>query len=359
MPSAFAAPGEVSPTNALSIADAYACVRALADAAASLPLVVYRRTEAGRIRQDGRTAELIARPAPATTTSNLIGQMVAHLNLWGNAYLALYRAEDRIEQLGLIHPARVVPEVKAGEPRYTVTDERGRRSEHGTEDIIHIRGLSLDGLVGVSPVKQARLALGLSRDLTEHASKFFRNDARPSGILRVPRSNADSLQVLSGRWRAEHQGIENAHRIAILAAGPGETVDFTTLGMPLDDAQFLEQRQLSATEVARVFRVPPWIVGAADGGSLTYANVEQQSLHFATYALRPWLVAIEQALSAHRELFPGGLYCEFLLDALLRADSATRAGVYEKALDPERGWMSRGEVRRLENLEPETETPTP
>jgi len=102
--------------------------------------------------------------------------------------------------------------------------------------------------------------------------------------------------------------------------------------------------------------VPPWIVGAKDGGSLTYANSENQALHFVTYSLRPWLVAIEQAFSADRDLFMERTSCEFLLDAVIRADSATRAQVYTAALNPETGWMTRAEVRRLENLEPASET---
>ncbi len=127
--------------------------------------------------------------------------------------------------------------------------------------------------------------------------------------------------------------------------------------MPADDAQLLEQRKLSATEIARIFRVPPWIVGAEGGGSMTYSNVEQESLHFATYSLRPWLVAIEQALSADADLFAAGSYCEFLIEGLLRADSKTRSEIYTAALDPITGWMTREEVRRLENLEPEREAP--
>jgi len=98
--------------------------------------------------------------------------------------------------------------------------------------------------------------------------------------------------------------------------------------------------------------VPPWMVGADAGSSMTYSNVESQALAFVTYSLRPWLVAIEQALSADEDLFPGTLYCEFVLDALLRADSSTRAAVYTAALDPVTGWMDRDEVRGLENLEP-------
>ena len=106
-------------------------------------------------------------------------------------------------------------------------------------------------------------------------------------------------------------------------------------------------------EVARIFRVPPWMIGADPGESLTYSNVESQSLSFVTYSLRPWLVAIEQAISADADLCPGSLYVEFLLDALLRADSAARASFYTAALDPLTGWMTRQEVRERENLEPE------
>jgi len=342
----------VTPKSALSIADAYACIRALADAAASLPLVPYRRTPNGRQRLGGSTADLLAAPAPATTQANLVGQIVAHLNLHGNAYVGKYRAGGRVESLGCLHPERVTVELRGGRALYTVTDARGGRQTHTDRDIIHVRALSIDGLLGLSPVAQCREALGLSSTLVEHAARFFQNDARPSGILKVEHGDAgDVMQDLKARWEQGHTGLPNAHRVAVMA---GE-VEFLPISMPADDAQFLEQRKLSATEIARVFRVPPWIVGADTGGSMTYSNTEQQGLHFVTYSLRPWLVLIEQALSADADLFGESEYCEFLLDALLRADSATRSEVYTRALDPVTGWLTRAEVRRLENLEPEAE----
>jgi len=344
--------GSVTPANALAGADVYACVRALADAAASLPLHVYRRQGEGRERLDNATAELLRSPAPATTTANLIGQLVAHLNLHGNAYVGKFRdGAGRVAQLSLLAPDRVVPEIKGGRPIYTLTGLRGEQTRHGTDDILHIKALSTDGLVGLSPVRQCRVALGLSTQLAEHAQAFFANDGAPRGLLKVQRFGDSEAQVAELRdgWNARHGGTANAHRIAVVS---GE-VDFTPVSMPLDDAQFLEQRKLSAVEVARIFRVPPWMVGADSGESLTYSNVESQALAFATYSLRPWLVTIEQALSADRDLFPANQYAEFALDALLRADSATRAQVYTAALDPITGWMDRAEVRRLENLPPE------
>jgi len=212
---------------------------------------------------------------------------------------------------------------------------------HGPDDIVHVRALSTDGLVG------------LSAQLTEHAATFFENDARPSGILKVSPGGAEQLETLKQVWDAKYAGTRNAHRIAVLSGD----ADFQSVSMRPEDAQFLEQRKLSATEVARIFRVPRWIIGAEAGSSMTYANVEQQSLAFVTYALRPWLVLIEQSLSEDRDLFPANHYCEFLVDALLRADSATRADIYTKGLHPQTGWLTREEVRRLENLAPEDETP--
>ncbi len=246
-----------------------------------------------------------------------------------------------------------MPELRRGLPVYTVLDGQGRRSEHGPGDVIHIRAMGTDGLVGLSPVRQCRLALGIAAQLAEHAARFFENDSTPRGILKLPNAGASAnVDELRAGWENMRGGVANAHRIAVVA---GEA-EFQPLSMSPEDAQFLGQRELSSREVARIFRVPPWMIGAGDGGSMTYSNVEQQALAFVTYSLRPWLVLIEQAITADRDLCPANVYVEFLVDALLRGDSHTRAQVYALALDPDRGWMDRDEVRRLENLGP---APTP
>lgn len=345
--------GTVTPSNALAIADVFAAVRCLSDAAASIPLIVYRRTATGRQRVDGGLADLLRAPAPATTQANLIGQTVAHLCLYGNAYLGLFRnADGRVEQLALLHPDRVTPELRAGRPVYTVNDGRGRQSEHGTQDVVHIRAMSTDGLVGLSPVRQCRVALGLSQALAEHANQFFENGARPTGVLKVPSGNHEALERVRAAWSDRHAGTRNAHKIAILSGD----VDFTAITGPLDDLQFVEQRSMSTGEIARLFRIPPSMIGGPTGDSLTYGNREQDALHFVTFSLRPWLTVIEQAITEHPDLCRGNLYVEFLLDSLLRADSATRSEVFTRALNAETGWMTRDEVRRLENLDPEETT---
>lgn len=346
----------VTPRSALAIADAYAAVRALSDAASSLPLHVYRRTaDDGRERSDAPTADLLRHPAPAVTQSAFLAQMVAHLNVFGEAFVGKYRNGDgEIEQLGLIAADRVSVELRGGMPIYAIASDDGRFDYFTGADVIHVKGMSLDGVRGLSPVRQAREALGHAAALTAHGSKFFANGARPSGVLYVqPGSHADEqIENLKAAWEERHGGAENAGRVALLT---GE-VKFEPVSMPLADAQFLEQRQLSTVEIARVFRVPPWVIGANTSDSLTYSTVSEQLRAFVMFSLRPWLVAIEQALSADVDLFPpdARTYCQFELDALLRADPKTRSEIYTAALDPVTGWQTREEVRRLEDLPEET-----
>jgi len=341
----------VTPTGALAIADAYACIRALVDAAASLPIHAYRRTPQGRVPVGGRGAELLERPAPAVTTPNFVADTMLHLQLYGNAYVLKLRSGGEIEQLALAHPEQVAPRLEGGQRVYDLTWNNSRQVVT-TADLIHIRGMSMDGITGLSPIKQARVALGLSKDLTDHASKFFAGGAMPAGWMKVMDFSDDSVDRLRESIRARRQAQEG---IGVIPDG----VEWVPVGMPLDDAEFLSQRKLSTQEIARIFRVPPWIVGADSGSSQTYSNVEQQGLHFVTFALRPWLVLIEEALSADTDLFPGSSYVQFNIDALLRADANTRSEVYARALDPVSGWLTREEVRELEDLSPEPPQSTP
>jgi HK97 family phage portal protein len=194
------------------------------------------------------------------------------------------------------------------------------------------------------------MAISLNKGLGEFSEAFIRQGARPSGIIKLPSGpGGNELRDLQRGFEDSHGGARNAHRVAIVTGD----VTFEAMTGPLDDLQFVEQRHLSTTEIARIFRIPPWMIGAETGASQTYSNVEQQALVFVTYSLRPWLVLIEQAISADPDLCSERQYVEFLVDALLRADSKTRAEVYALALDPAKGWMTRDEVRRLENLEPE------
>ena len=182
----------LGPHRALQVADVFACVRVLADSAASVPLIPYRRLETGRTRlSSGNLPRLLHRPAPATTQANLVAQMMAHLTLHGNAFLGKFRDRDgRVDQLAMLHPDRVQVELVRGQPRYTVWSPEGAQSVHGTDDVMHVRALSTDGLLGLSPIKQAKLAVSLADGLGAFAEAFTRNGARPSGSSRSPPARA-------------------------------------------------------------------------------------------------------------------------------------------------------------------------
>ena len=233
----------------MQIADVFACVRCLADSAASVPLIPYRATDAGRTRlSGGRLPGLLDEPAPATTQSDLVGTLMSHLALWGNGFVGKFRGEDgRVEQLGCLHPDQVEVELRAGMPIYTVTDPKtGRQSQHGVDDIIHVKGVSSDGLRGLSPINQARMAVSLSKGLGEFAEAFVRHGARPSGIIKMPSGTQEQMQTTQEVVQGRHGGARNAHRVAILKGD----IEWIPMTGPLDDLQFVEQRNLTSQEIA-------------------------------------------------------------------------------------------------------------
>jgi len=345
---------DVTTFNALRVSDAYACVRCLADGVASLPLHAYRRTAGGRVPAgpDARISQLLARPAPGSTIADLMSLVMVHLNVYGEAFVAKYRAEGEIVQLGLLDPTGVDVELRGQRIVYRLLDTG---QEVGPADVLHVKAMTgTDGLRGLSPVAAARAALALSASLQASANADAANDARPSGVLSVPAPQSSAtIEEVRERWDRRHGGPANAGRVAVVQGD----VTFTPVSFSAADAQFLGQRELSAREVARIFRVPAWMIDAPTGDSLTYSNVTEQARAFVTFSLRPWLVRLERAISGDADLCPGGTYVAFDMDGLLRADAATRATVYTAALNPQTGWMTRPEIRQLEDLPPETAAP--
>jgi HK97 family phage portal protein len=348
----------VTPTVALAIADVWAAVRVLADAASSLPLHVYRKTGDGRERvTSGRLVDLLDRPGPATTQADIVSSLMSHLAIYGNAYLAKYREQGEVTQLGLLHPERVRPELQGGQVRWRYTPGTGPQLLLTDADVIHVKGLSVDGLTGLSAVTQAARVLGLSDELVKHALSYFDTGAqggtaRPAGILRM---GPDASFSDADRTKEKLKAESRPHGVLVVQGD----AEYHAIAERLDDSQFVEQRRLAAQEVCRVFRIPGHMLNAGSGGdSLTYSTTEQLSLDFVKYSLAPWLRRIELAISNDPDLAFQRQYVRFELDGLLRADAKTRAEIYGLALDPVTGWMTREEVRRLEDLDPEPE-PSP
>src|SRR5215207_8963836 len=345
----------ITPIAALQIADVWAAVRVLADAASSLPLHVYRKTAAGRERvSSGRLVELLECPGPAMSQADLVSTLMAHLAVYGNGYLAKYRQAGEVAQLGLLDPERVRPELDGGQVLFRYSDG-GTQRMLTTADVVHIKGLSVDGLTGLSAVQQAARVLGLSDELVKHALSYFDTGAsggtaRPAGVLRLGEGASFGEQ---DRTKEKIKAEARPHGILVIEGD----ADYHAIASKLDDSQFVEQRRLAAQEIARVFRIPPHMLGAPTGDSMTYATVEQESIDFVRYSLTPWLRRIELAISGDRDLATQRQFVKFEIDGLLRADAATHSEVYARALDPVTGWMTRAEVRRFEDLEPEPEPP--
>jgi HK97 family phage portal protein len=342
----------VSPRGAIALADVLACVRRIADTAASLPLHVYRRSERGRERVREGTGELLFRPAPAVTQAAFVAHLMATMALHGEAVIGKYRDEDGdVAQLGLIDPSTVQVEVEGGIPFYGVPDPDTGVFEVLTErDIVHVKSMSLDGIRGLSPIRAAREAVAYSQTLSQLGVRFTRQGSRPSGVLSVPAGSGQEelLDSLREQFESRHGGAPNAGRVAVLS---GE-VTFSPLSMPLQDAEYIAQRELSTREICRIMGVPPWMVGGSTNDSLTYATVQEQARAFVTFSLGPMLHYVESALSLDVELFPPETrtYAAFELEGLLRGSPGDRASFYTAALDPERGWMTRAEVRVREDL---------
>lgn len=358
LPLIAAYPGHsVTPTQALAIGDVWAAVRVLSDAASSLPLHTFRKTASGRQRvTSGKLVDLLDRPAPGITQADLVSSLMCLLAVYGNGYIGKFREAGEVVQLALIHPECIRPEVEGGQLKFRYAPPTRPQQMLSEADVVHVKGLSVDGLVGLSAVTQASRVLGLSDELVRHVLSYFQVSdrggvPRPAGLLKVAAGLSET-----GRQRGLEalRAESRPHGILVVE---GEA-DYQDIAAKLDDSQFTEQRRLAAQEVARVFRIPPSMLGAGSGGdSLTYSTVEQQSLDFVRYSLTPWLRRIELAVSNDRDLCFMQQFVRFEIDALLRPDSAGRAAFYTAALDPTTGWMSREEVRRLEDLEPDSPPP--
>jgi HK97 family phage portal protein len=332
-------------------------VRVLADSASSLPLHAYRKVGDGRERvTSGKLVDLLDKPSPTVSQADLVSSLMSHVLIYGNAFVAKYRSAGEIVQLGLLHPERTRPELDAGQIRFRYTPGTGPQQLLTTADVVHVKGLSVDGLIGLSAVTQAARVLDLSDELIRHALEFFECGS-PVDVFKMPAESTEDqrqayLEALrNSQSRVDHvTGRKSRHVLVI--EGEGE---LQKASGRMDDAQFVEQRRLAAQEVARVFRIPPHMIGAPTGESMTYSTVEQESLDFVRYSLQPWLRRIELAISNDSDLASQRQYVKFETDALLRPDSAGRAAFYTAALDPVTGWATRAEIRALEDLPPEAE----
>ena len=342
----------VTPSSAIQVSAVYACVRVIAETIASLPLHVYESSDAGSRKANEHPLYRLLHDEPNTEMTSFIWRevMLSHLLLWGNSYCQILRSgRSKIVGLYPLLPDHMaVDRDSRGKLTYTYTTSEGRTVLLAPEDVLHIPGLGFDGVMGYSPIALEKAAIGLGIAAEEYGSKFFQNGARPSGILTHPNTVKDPAS-LRASWNAAYGGSGNASRVAVLEEG----MTFVPLSMPNNEAQFLETRKFQVTEICRIFRVPPHMIG--DLERATFSNIESQNISFAVHTIRPWLVRIEQAIN--KTLIPenekGRYYAQFNIDGLMRGDYKSRMEGY--AIARQNGWMSANDIRALENLNPISE----
>jgi HK97 family phage portal protein len=347
----------ISQVQALRIADVYAACRVLADGVSSLPPRVYRRTPQGRIPagEDQRLVQLLQRPSPGATSADLFSDVMVSLLTDGNAFIGKFRREGTIAQLGVLDPMAVSVERRGERIVYTLSGPEGL-SAHGPEDVLAVRAMASPqdgGLRGLSPVKQAMRVLQLNQGLIDYVSNWLGNDARPGGVLSL---SGDAFPPGRDEMQGLKEGAEELYGWGAKPPGHGRVavmsgdLTYAAIDPPLRESEFVQQRELSAREVARVMRVPAWAIDAGSGDSMTYANVQQQGRALLDHCLRPWLVRIERAFSNDSDLCPGSTYMAFDTDALVRMDPDARSSYYERMVGM--GALTVDEIRAAEDLPP-------
>ncbi|WP_396335984.1 phage portal protein [Clostridium sp.] len=345
----------VNEKTAMQTTAVYACVRILAETIASLPLHTYRHNENGKEKAiEHPIYNLLADEPNSEMTSFVFREtLMSHLLLWGNAYAQIIR-DGRGNVIGLypLLPNKMtVNRSSNGEIYYIYSrysDENPNIERYGdvylqNHEVLHIPGLGFDGLVGYSPIAMAKNAVGMSIACEEYGASFFANGANPGGVLEHPGVVKDPARVRES-WNSVYQGTGNAHKVAVLEEG----MKFQSIGIPPEQAQFLETRKFQINEIARLFRIPPHMVGDLEKSS--FSNIEQQSLEFVKYTLDPWVIRWEQAMKKAL-LLPSekkDYFIKFNVDGLLRGDYQSRMNGY--ATGRQNGWLSSNDIRELENL---------
>lgn len=351
--SANAAGMPVTQDTAMRVSAVYACVRLIAGAIGSLPLQVYRRTTEGRERADTHQAYdlLHAQPNPMLTSVVYWETVMGHVLLEGNHYSLIGRDRGGSAiSLTPLKPHRVEPEVRNGRMIYLVQFDDGKWYAYDQDDILHIPGIGWDGKRGLSVIGYAgQNAIGTAMAADQYSGKFFANDQTPRGYIKFPSDKnltREQADFIRDYWYKRHAGIDNSHLPAFIPNG-GE---FHEISMSARDSQMIESRKFQVIDIARIFGVPPYMIGESEKSSSWGSGIEQQGIGFVQYTLRPHLARIEQEV--RRKLFGGTEYfCEFSVDGLMRGDIKGRHEAYQIALggNQQPGWMTVNEVRRLEN----------
>ncbi|EHF5000993.1 phage portal protein [Enterobacter asburiae] len=339
----------VTADKAIQLSAVWACVRLLSESISTLPLKIYvRQPDGSRKAATDHPAYsiLCRRPNSEMTPSRFMLMVVASICLRGNAFIGKKFIANRLVSLVPLLPQNmVVKRLVTGALEYKYT-ENGNERVIPVKNIMHIRGFGLDGVCGMMPMKTGRDVIGSAMAVEESAAKIFEQGLQSSGFLSAENALTDDQRERLRGYMASFTGSKNAGKIMVLEGG----LKYQGVTMNPEDAQMLESRAFSIEEICRWFRVPPFMVGHTTKQSSWASSLEGMNLQFLTHTLRPLLVNIEQEIGRCLLDSDDDVFAEFSVEGLLRADSAGRAAYYTSAL--QNGWMSRNDVRRLENMPP-------
>lgn len=317
---------KVTKRNAMGLAAVWSAVEKISEAVGQLPLKVYRvlddddRVEA----RSHRTWRMLHdKPNPQTTARRFWSTVSAQVLLDGNSFVWKERDDEGVvESLYLIDPASVTVEWDGVTKRFVQEGRDGRRT-FTDEQVLHIMGLSLDGIIGVSRIAYCRESLGTALGRARYESEFYAQGATFPGVIEYPgRLGPEGTKNLGAAMQSKHGGAGNRHKTPVLEEG----ATFKPVGMSLADMQFVEGAQLSRSDIATMFNLPASYLNASSGDSLTYATTESNQIQFAQMAVAPMTTTIATALTNDPGILPQNvLYAEFVLEGLLRADMKTRA----------------------------------
>ncbi|ENQ8056861.1 phage portal protein [Vibrio parahaemolyticus] len=343
----------VSVESAMGLSAVYSCIGVLGRSMGQLPLHVMRRDAKGVVSRatDHPVYYLLHdEPNPFQTSYDWRESGMVHVSGWGNHYTEIVRhpRSGEVRELGLIRPWESnLVKTNSGRHTYAVTADDARARAVSPEDMIHIKAIGSDGKVGKSPITQCREAFALGLETQGYGNQFFRSGGKPTGIVSVKSQLEEkSWKRLLDRWRTSKTEMQSNDNKTLFL--PSELA-YQSITIPPEDAQFLETRKFSRSEVAGIYNVPAHMIN--DLEKATFSNISEQAIQFVRHTMIPWVVKWEQELN--RKLFTeqerrAGYYVKFNLNGLLRGTAQERAEFYSKAIRD--GWMTRNQVRELEDM---------
>jgi HK97 family phage portal protein len=331
----------VTEDTSLRLSAVYACVRLISDTISTLPYDQYVRRDGQRFPYRPKDS-WVDRPSTEMPKTTFWKQVIISLLLDGNAFVLVTRSGNEIVDLTPLNPKQVRVERREGRKVFVINNTQ----TVGPDQVLHLTEMLMPGeLRGVSRIMQAKEALGLGLALEEYAAQFFGNGAYAGGVLEFPdKLSPEQRKEIRDTWNSVHQGPKRAHRVGMLWGGG----KFNPLTVDPTASQLVDQRKFAVEEIARIFRVPPFMLGVSENAAMAFASIEQQQLFFRQHTIQPYVEMLEDHFQLLLE--NPATFIKFNMSSIVRADLSSRYSAYNVALLA--GFMSVNDVRRLEDLGP-------